>query len=99
MRRWGSEFELFIWPIVISTKGALNPEALSAQRRHVPMGLRIWRLYLANLDIHGGRSESGVFNRPKDVMRRLGSESGDFVWPIVISMKSTPNPEALIDQS
>ncbi|KAL7212796.1 hypothetical protein ACSBR2_015473 [Camellia fascicularis] len=65
MRRWGSESGGFIWPIVISTKGAPNPEALSAQRRHAPMGLQIRRLYLANHDIHEGRSESGGFIGPK----------------------------------
>ncbi|KAL7238151.1 hypothetical protein ACSBR2_004286 [Camellia fascicularis] len=51
------------WPIMISTKGALNQEALSAQRRHAPRGLRIRRL-LANRDIHEGRSESGGFIGP-----------------------------------
>ncbi|KAL7241186.1 hypothetical protein ACSBR2_006752 [Camellia fascicularis] len=65
MRRWGSESGVFIWPIVISTKGALNPEALSSQRRHTPMGLRIRSLYLANRDIHKGRSDSGCFISPK----------------------------------
>ncbi|KAL7242996.1 hypothetical protein ACSBR1_015412 [Camellia fascicularis] len=45
--------------------GAPTPEALSAQRRHAPMGLRIRNLYLANRDIHEGRSESGGFIGPK----------------------------------
>ncbi|KAL7257287.1 hypothetical protein ACSBR1_003567 [Camellia fascicularis] len=65
MRRQGSESGDFIWPTVISTKGAPNPEALSAQRRHVPMGLRIRRLYLAIRDIHERRSKSGGFIGPK----------------------------------
>ncbi|KAL7242995.1 hypothetical protein ACSBR1_015411 [Camellia fascicularis] len=60
------------------------------------MGLRIRRLYLANHDIHEGRSESGVFNRPKDVMCRWGSECRDFIWPIVISTKGALNPGDLI---
>ncbi|KAL7242994.1 hypothetical protein ACSBR1_015410 [Camellia fascicularis] len=29
-------------------------------------------------------------------MRRWGTKSGDFIWPIVISMKGAPNPEALM---
>ncbi|KAL7242993.1 hypothetical protein ACSBR1_015409 [Camellia fascicularis] len=77
-------------------KGAPNLEALSAQRRQAPIGLRIRRLYLSNRDIREGRSEFRVFNRPKDVMRRRGSESGDFICPIVTSTKGAPNPEALI---
>ncbi|KAL7198779.1 hypothetical protein ACSBR2_021142 [Camellia fascicularis] len=65
MRQWGSKFGDFIWPVMISTKGALNPESLSAQRRHAPMGLQIRRLYLASRDIYEGRSESGGFIGPK----------------------------------
>ncbi|KAL7241982.1 hypothetical protein ACSBR1_014540 [Camellia fascicularis] len=45
MRRWGSEFAVF----------------------------------LANHDIHEGRSESGGIYRPKDVMHRWGSESEVFL--------------------
>ncbi|KAL7219445.1 hypothetical protein ACSBR2_012489 [Camellia fascicularis] len=64
MRRGGSESGDFSWPIVISTKGASNPEALLAQRRHASRGLRIRRLFVANRDIHEGRSESGGFIGP-----------------------------------
>ncbi|KAL7250669.1 hypothetical protein ACSBR1_012651 [Camellia fascicularis] len=64
MRRGGSESGDFDWPIVISTKGAPNPEAFSAQRRHAPRGLRIRRLSLADRDIHEGCSESGGFFGP-----------------------------------
>ncbi|KAL7167478.1 hypothetical protein ACSBR2_038022 [Camellia fascicularis] len=64
MRRGGSESGGFTRPIMISTKGAPNPEALSAQRRHATRGLRIRRLYLANRDIHKGRSELGGFIGP-----------------------------------
>ncbi|KAL7168335.1 hypothetical protein ACSBR2_038721 [Camellia fascicularis] len=49
---------------MISTKGAPNPDALLAQRRHVSRGLRIRRLYLADRDIHEGSSESGGFIGP-----------------------------------
>ncbi|KAL7199281.1 hypothetical protein ACSBR2_021548 [Camellia fascicularis] len=82
---------------MISTKGTPNSEALSAQRHHAPMGLRIRRLYLANRDIHQGCSEFGGFIGPKASCAD-GAPNLKIIWPIVISTKGALNPEALTAQ-
>ncbi|KAL7213900.1 hypothetical protein ACSBR1_026347 [Camellia fascicularis] len=67
-------------------------------------------VYLANRDIHEGRSESGDLIGPKVSCTRGRSESGDLIgpkmsctrgalnpesiWSIVTSIKGAPNPEA-----
>ncbi|KAL7255371.1 hypothetical protein ACSBR1_009514 [Camellia fascicularis] len=76
MRRRGSESGDFDWPIGISTKGAPNLEALSAQRCHAPKGLRIRRLIGQSRYPQRALRIRRLY-RPNDVMRRRGSEFRD----------------------
>ncbi|KAL7198780.1 hypothetical protein ACSBR2_021143 [Camellia fascicularis] len=96
-------------------KGIPNPEALSAQMRHAPMGLRIRRLYLPSHDIHDWRSEFGGFIGPKAScadgapnprlylasrdIHDWRSESGGFIGPKASCADGAPNPATLFGQS
>ncbi|KAL7166113.1 hypothetical protein ACSBR2_036900 [Camellia fascicularis] len=95
----GLRIRRLIWPVVISTKGAPNPEAFFGPKTTCADGAPnpetlIWPVVISTK----GAPNLEAFFGPKMACANGAPNPETLIWPVVISTKGAPNPEAFSAQ-